>query len=79
MRSIKAILNGRKPDKKQEKLMEINKHLFADITDYSKATQKQNIAISALVETLTTIVKGTRFEGEVNDILDTCEKHLYKD
>lgn len=77
LRSINAIISKRK-DKKLEELININAKAYSKIGAVN-IIDKHTVAVNTVVEALLLISKNTRFESEVGDILDTCEKYLYTD
>jgi hypothetical protein len=66
-------------NKKLMALIELHANLEGDSFNPSKAHQRKSLATTALIQSLMVITKGTNLESETLALIETCEKHLYKD
>lgn len=60
------------------KLIEIHADLEGETSNPNKGHQREDLSKVALIHALRVITKGTKLESETEDLIETCEKHLYK-
>lgn len=64
--------------RKTDKIYDLVFDTLADIQHPNNAQVKEKMLIVTMMESLSIITKGTRYEEDITKLLDAAEKHFYR-